>query len=202
MKKQHVQLELYYPKNTYDRLARREMKAVLTHFNERFYDIYPEALKGQSNVTVDYYPRTHSRHYDVQRAIKLCKSQKFRRKDILKIEENLNLQYIIEEQMNFYSGEIKKARYTKDMLSQEVYTSFYPQLYEERMKILDEVEKHSVATIGKLEGERRICEKAIYDLLYQNHDFWGNASRLIGGMITDSLKRVANVIDQSVGRKW
>ena len=66
-------------------------------------------------------------------AVKLCKSQKVRRKDIVQIEEYLNLQYVIEEQMAYYNQAIKKAEHTERMLSNEMFSSLFPELFEERM---------------------------------------------------------------------
>ena len=197
---QRAQLELYYPKNTYDRFARREMKAALTRFNELFYQAYPMMLVGQSNGIVSYHPRTHSRQYDVQRAIKLCKSQKIRRKDLAKIEEHLNLQYIIEEQLRFYGAEVEKAQKTMQVMSIETSSSFFPELFAERMKTLEGLEGHYIKEIYKLENERKICVKAISDLLYRNHDFLGHASKFIGDLVTESVKSVVGVVNQSFKR--
>lgn len=201
MRKQKVQLELYYPKNTYDRLARREMKTVLTRFNDLYYKAYPMMINGRSNAIIDYHPRTHARQYEVQRAIKLCKSQKVRRKDVVKIEEYLNLQYIIEEQLRFYDKQVEKARHTKQVLSKEPSTSYFSELFAERMNTIESIKDHYTKEIDKLEHEKRICERAIYDLLDRNHDFWGHASKLIGGMITESVRNVVDVVDQSFRRR-
>lgn len=197
---QRVQLELYYPKNTYDRFARREMKVALARFNELFYKAYPMMLSGQSSGIVDYHPRTHSRQYDVQRAIKLCKSQKVRRKDLVKIEEQLNLQYIIEEQLRFYGVEVEKAQNTMQVLAIETSTSFFPELFAERMKALENIKGHYMKEIYKLENERQICVKAIFDLLHRNRDFFGQASKFIGGLVTESVKNVVGVVDRSFRR--
>ena len=198
---QRAQLELYYPKNTYDRFARREMKTALTRFNELFYKAYPKMLGGQSSGIVDYHPRTHSRQYDVQRAIRLCKSQKVRRKDLLKIEEHLNLQYIIEEQLRFYGAKVEKAQNTMQVLAMETASSFFPELFAERMKALENIKGHYMKEIYRLENERQICVTAIYDLLHRNRDFFGQASKLIGELVTESVKNVVDVVGQSFGRR-
>lgn len=201
IRKQYMQLELYYPKNTYDRFARREMKAILTRFNDLYYEAYPGKLKTKFNALINYEPRTHSKQYEVQRAIKLCKSKKIRRKDIVKIEEYLNLQYIIEEQLIHYNNELIKVKRTKQLLSQEKYASFFPELFEERMKFLSQIEANSLTQIDKLKNEKQICEKAIRDLIDRNHSFWGDAGKLIGSMISESVKHVVDVVDQSFRRK-
>src|SRR5690625_988821 len=131
MRKRQHQLNFYYPKQVYDPLARREMKAVLTRFNDLFYAAYPEKLKGNSQQLLNYQPRSHKKQYEVQRALKLCKSQKVRRKELAKIEEYLNLQYIVEEQIVYYDNVFKKAQATKQQISAEEFSSFYPQLFEE-----------------------------------------------------------------------
>jgi hypothetical protein len=201
MKKQAAQLELYYPKNTYDRLARREIKPILTNFNNLFYEAYPEALTDETELVLDYHPTRHSRRYDVQRAIKLCKSQKVRRKDIAQIEEYLNLQYIIEEQMTYYNQAIKKAENTERSLSNETFSSFFPELHEERMQMLEEIKNYSLTKIDKLHHDKQLCERAINDLIRRGHGFWGEASRLIGSLVAESVKQVVDVAGQTIKRK-
>lgn len=200
-RKQQLQLNLYYPRKVYDPLARREMKAILMHFNDVFYQAYPEMLKNPSEVMIDYHPRSHSKQYEVQRAIKLCKSQKVRRKDLVKIEEYLNLKYIIEEQMSHYNKKLQKATATKQLLEQEDFSAFFPQLFEERMESVEHRKSYSQTKLRKLEREKQICEKAIHDLMHNNHSFWGDAKRMIGGMIADSVKQVADMVDQSFRKK-
>lgn len=197
---QREQLELYYPKNTYDRFARREMKAALTRFNELFYKAYPKMLNEQSSGIIEYHPRTHSRQYDVQRAINLCKSQKVRRKNIAKIEENLNLQYIIEDQLRFYDNKIKKARKTTQILMEESSSSFFPELLVERKQTLENMETHYISETYKLENERDICVKAITNLIHRNHDFLGQASKYISNLVTESIKSAVGAVNQSFGK--
>ena len=201
LKKQSAQLEFYYPKSTYDRLARREIKVILTNFNNLFYEAYPEALQNKARVVQDYHPTSHSRKYDVQRAIKLCKSQKVRGKDIAKIEEYLNLQYVIEEQMTYYNQAIKRAEHTERLLSNETFSSFFPELFEERMQMLEEIKDYSRATIEKLYHDKQLCERAINDLIARGHGFWGEASRLIGSLVAESVKQVVDVAGQTIRRK-
>lgn len=196
-RKQQVQLNLYYPKKVYDPLARREMKAILTHFNDVFYQAYPEMLSNPSVVMVDYHPRSHSKQYEIQRAIKLCKSQKVRRKDLVKIEEYLNLKYIIEEQLAYYNDKLQKSKATKQLLSNEEFASFFPQLFEERVNSLEHREAYSLTKLKKLEKEKQMCEKAIRDLIHGNHSFWGDAKKFIGNMVSDSVRHVADRVGQS-----
>lgn len=197
MRKRQHQLNFYYPKQVYDPLARREMKAVLTRFNDLFYAAYPEKLKGNSQLQLNYQPRSHKKQYEVERALKLCKSQKVRRKELAKIEEYLNLQYIVEEQIVYYDNVFKKAQATKQQISAEEFSSFYPQLFEERMDYLDNIEQQCLGSIKKLEDEKRVCEQAIHDLIHNHQSFWGDASRLIGSMVAESVKHVVDVVDQS-----
>lgn len=197
---QRAQLELYYPKNTYDRYARREMKIALKRFNELFYRAYPQLLNNQSDGVIDYQPRTHARQYDVQRAITLCKSQKVRRKDIIKIEENLNLQFIIENQLQFYDNEITKARRTIQRLAEENASSFFPELFVERIQILENLETHYIKETYKLEDERDICIKAIHKLINRNYNIFGQASKYISEIVTESVKSAVDAVSQTFGR--
>ncbi|WP_218564923.1 hypothetical protein [Sporosarcina pasteurii] len=197
MRKRQLQLAIYYPKQIYEPLARREMKAILTQFNDMFYAAYPEKLHENSQPILDYQPRSHKKQYEVQRAIKLCKSQKVRRKELIKIEEYLNLQYIVEEQIAYYDKVLKKAQVTRQKISTETFTSFFPQLYEERINYLDKIEQSCLNKIRKLDDEKRLCEQAIHDLMHNHQSFWGEASRLIGSMVAESVKHVVNVVDQT-----
>lgn len=197
MRKRHLQLAIYYPKQIYDPVARREMKAILTRFNDIFYTAYPEMLHGDSQTVLDYQPRSHNKQYEVKRALKLCKSQKVRRKELAKIEEYLNLQYIVEEQIAYYDKVFKKAQGTKQQISTEAFSSFFPQLFEERIHYLDEIEQSCRNKIRELDNQKRQCEQAIHDLMHNHHSFWGDASRLIGSMVAESVKHVVDAVDQT-----
>ncbi len=199
-RKLQAQLELYYPKNTYERPARKEMKAMLIPFNEIYYDAYPRVLANKTNAIVDYYPKTHSKQYEVQRAMKLCKTYKVRRKNLVKIEELLNLQYIIEEQMNYYDKEIQKTRRIQKLLDEEPFSSFFSELYEKRMGVLLKIEAHGLKKVNELQEEKQTCEKAISDLLHQQRDIWGDASKLLGDMVSESVRHVVDIVDRSFKR--
>lgn len=201
MKIERFQLNLYYPKKVYDPLARREMKLILTRFNDAFYQAYPKMMDDPSVEPIDYHPRSHGRQYDIQRAIKLCKSQKVRRKDLVKIEEYLNLQYVIEAQVSYYNQKLQKAISTKKLLSEEAFSSFFPLLFEERMDSIEHRESYSLNKLRKLEKEKQMCEKAIRDLMHSNHSFWGDARKVIGSMVAESVKQVTDVVGQSFRRK-
>ena len=196
-RKQKVQLDLYYPKNVYDPLARKEMKVILTRFNDMYYQAYPEMVSNPSAVMVDYHPRSHSHQYEIQRAIKLYKSQKVSRKDLVKIEEYLNLKYIIEEQLGYYNDKLRKSKETKRLLINEEFSSFFPQLFEERVSSLEHREAYSLTRLRQLEKEKQMCEKAIRDLLYSNYSFWGDAKKRISNMVSDSVKHVTDRVGQS-----
>lgn len=201
MRKRQAQLNIYYPKQIYDPLARKEMKAILTHFNDVFYGAYPEKLKRKSQGLLEYKPHNHKKQYEIQRAIKLYKSQKVRKKELAKIEEYLNLKYLVEEQIAYYDQLFKHAQATKQHISQEEFSSFFPQLFEDRMNYLGNIEQKSLQKIRKLDEEKRLCEQAIYDLLHNQHSFWGDAGKLIGSMVADSVKHVVDVVDQSLRGK-
>lgn len=203
MRKQQAQLNEYYPKDVYEPLARREMKAILTRFNDAFYEAYPEKLKKKPKGLFDYKPHAHHKQYEVERAIKLYKSRKVRKKELARIKEYLNLQYVVEEQITHYESILQNAKGTKQMISEEEFSSFFPQLHAERIDYLDQIEQQSLREMRKLNEEKRMCEQAIHSLLHSHHSFWTDASRMIGDMVTDSVKHVVEIVDQSLkgGRK-
>lgn len=200
-KKQQVQLNLYYPKNVYDPLARKEMKVILKRFNDLYYQAYPEMLSNPSPVVVDYHPNSHSKQYEIQRAIKLCKSQKVRRTDLVKIEEYLNLKYTIEEQLAYYNDKLQKSKATKRLLINEEFSSYYPQLFEERLNSLEHMEAYSLTKLRQLEKEKQMCEKAILELIQGHPSFWGEAKKLINNMVLDSVKHVTDRVGKTFRRK-
>lgn len=53
IRKRNELLNLYYPKHIYDPLARREMRELLTQFNDLFYEAYPEKLKSNAQLMID-----------------------------------------------------------------------------------------------------------------------------------------------------
>lgn len=200
-KKQRMQLAAYYPKKVYDPLARKEMGHILKRFNTVFYEAYPEQLDSPSLDVKEIQLRSHGKEQEVQHALKICKAQKVKKKDLLKIEEFLNLQYMIELQLKVYNQKYQKAITTKERIAEEAFTSFFPELYAMRKKVIEHEESYSLTRIRKLEKEKLLCEKAIHDLIEQQHDFWGDARRLIGGMVVESVKQVTDIVGQSFRKK-
>ena len=98
------------------------------------------------------------RQYEVQRAIKICKAHKVRHKHIKQIEEYLNLQYVIEEQLFYYNKEIRKVRQARDLLDQGTFSSFFVELYEERMSTLIKIEAHCLMKVRKLEEKKQLVK--------------------------------------------
>jgi hypothetical protein len=74
-------------------------------------------------------------------------------------------------------------------------------LHEERMQMLEEIKDHSLTTIDKLHHDKQLCERAINDLIRRGHGFWGEASRLIGSLVAESVKQVVDVAGQTIRRK-
>lgn len=201
LQKRSQLLNIYYPKNIYEPLARREMKIILTQFNDLFYEAYPEMLKGHSPLLIEHEPRTHARKYDVQRDITLYRTQKVRRKALVKIEEYLHVKYITEEQIDYYKDMMKKAEQTKMQMSDEQFSSYFPQLFDERVHFLESIITLCGNKIEALEEEKLILEQTIYELVHYPDSFLRDAGRLIGGMVADSVKHVVDVVDQSFRKK-
>lgn len=201
IRKRNEQLNIYYPKNVYDPLARREMSALLTQFNDLFYEAYPEKLKGNGQLAIDYQPKTHNKRYDVQREITLYKTKKVRRKNLGKIEEFLHLKYIVETQIEHYNRTLQKALRMKEQISDEAFSSYFPQLFEERLLFLENIERHCHSKISQLLEDRVLYEQTIYELVHYPDNFFKDASRMIGGIVADSVKHVVDVVDQSIRRK-
>lgn len=195
------QLNLYYPKDIYDPIARREMKAILMRFNDLFYEAYPETLKGKQPTFIDVQPRKHSKNYEVQRDLMLYKSQKVRKKELTKIEEFLNLKYSSEEQITYYSDILQKAMYTKRQIREDVYSEYFPQLFEKRTSFLETIELRCLEKLEHLMKDKKVFERSIDELLHNPQSFWGDTGRLIGGIVADSVKHVVDAVDQSFRKK-
>lgn len=201
IRKRKELLNLYYPKDVYDPQARNEMRALLTQFNNVFYEAYPERLKKNASIMIDNEPKDHRKKYEVQRAIALYKTKKVRRKELAKIEEFLHLKYIGEEQIEHYNFALQKAHRTKEQLSNELFSSYFPQLFEERILFLKHVEKECHRKITILLEDQALYDQTIYELAHYPDSFLKDAGRLIGGMVADSVKHVVDVVDQSLRRK-
>lgn len=201
MKIRNKQLNLYYPKEVYESAARHEMKIVLTQYNDLFYEAYPEKLKGQKQLLLDHQPRTHSKKYEVQRDLKIYQTKKVRRKELAKIEEYLNLTYIAEEQITHYTQILNKATKVKKQLAQGMFSEFFPQLFEERSAYLEVIQHHCLQRLEKLTKDRKVFERAIDDLVHNPQSFWADASRLLGDIVSDSVKHVVDVVDHTFRKK-
>lgn len=195
------QLNLYYPKEIYEPAARHEMKMVLTQYNDFFYEAYPEKLKEQKQLLIDHQPRMHSKKYEVQRDLKLYQTKKVRRKELAKIEEYLNLSYIVEEQITHYTQVLNKATKTKKQLSQGIFPEFFPQLFEERVAYLEVIQHHCLQRLEKLTKDKKVFQRAIDDLVHNPQSFWADASRLLGDIVSDSVKHVVDVVDHTLRKK-
>lgn len=192
------QLNLYYPKGIYDRLARREMRVILVRFNDLFFTTYPERLTGKGSMLLDYKPKTYANKHEIQRQLALYKIQKVRKKELAKIEEYLKTKSMIEEQIAYYTGEIQEAMYTKRQISEEAYAELFPQIFERRIAFLEEIEGRCLGKLEHLTKEKRICDDAIEALLNNPQDFWGDTGRLLKGMVAESVKQV---VDQTFRKK-
>ncbi len=197
VKLRNQQLNLYYPQDIYDPIARREMKAILMRFNDLFYEAYPEALKGKEPNFIEVQPRKHSKKYEVQRDLMLYKSQKVRKKELAKIEEFLNLKYNVEEQIAYYSDILQKSMYTKRQMREEDYSEYFPQLFEKRINALEAIELRCLEKLEHLMKDKKVFEQSIETLLTHPQSFWEEAGRLI----SDSVKQVVDTIDQSFRKK-
>lgn len=199
--KRNQLLNLYYPKDVYEPLARREMKMIITQFNELFYEAYPEKLKDRSPKLLDFQPRTHSKKFEVRREITLYRTQKVRRKNLAKIEEYLHMKYMIDDQIEYYNETVKKAERTKQQISDEQFSSYFPQLYEERIQFLDSITRRCSNKVEELTEEKTLLERTIYELVHYPDNILRDAGRIIGGMVADSVKHIVDVVDQSFRRK-
>lgn len=201
MRIRNEQLNLYYPKEVYEPEARREMREILSQFNDVFYGAYPEKLTEQKQPSIDHQPRRHSKKYEVQRELKVYQTKKVRRKELAKIEEYLNLSYIATEQITHYTQVLNKAIKVKKDLSQEMFTEFFPKIFEERTAYIEMIQHHCLGKLEKLTREKRVFERAIDDLVHNPQSFWADASRLIGDIVSDSVKYVVDTVDNTFRKK-
>lgn len=196
MRKTYLQVNQYYPKGIYDQSARKEMNSLLLAFNDSYYGFFPYLVSKEEQVVVDYYPKSHSKQYEVNRIMELCKIQKVRRKDMMKIEEFLNLKYIIETQLDFYNWNLKNVQKAKEALANESFESFFPVLFEERKYALQDMRFHYKQTIEKLQSENQQCEQRIEELLHRGPGFLGETSQLIGEVMTESIRKVRKTFNR------
>lgn len=199
--KRNQLLDLYYPKKVYDPLARREMKVLLTQFNDVFYEAYPGVLKGQAQLTLDDQPHTHSKRFEVQQELTAYQMKKVRKKTLVKIEKYLNMKYVLEERIAYYELTLQKAERTKKQISNEEFISYFPQLFEERLQFLDNITENCVNRIKEANERKRTYEERVYEMVHYPDSFFRDASRIVGNMVAESVKHVVEVVDQSFRRK-
>lgn len=195
------QLHLFYPKEIYDPIARKEMKMILTQFNDLFYETYPEMLKGKRQVLLDQRPHKHTKKYEIQRDITLYKTQKVRRKELTKIQELLNFKYIAEEQIVYYTDMLQKAMLTKKQLKEGPYSEYFPQLFENRIAFIEKIEHHCLEQLELLMKDKKIYGQSIDALLHHPQSFWGDAKRLLEDIVADSVKHVTDVTGATFRKK-
>lgn len=174
------------------------MKMILAQFNELFFDAYPERLTGKRQKLIDVQPKLHANKHEVQRQLSLYKIQKVRKKELTKIEEYLKSKSMVEERIAYYTGEIQEAMYTKRQISKETYAELFPQLFEQRIAFLEEIEKYCLDKLEHLAQEKQLCEEAIDELINNPQDFWRDTGRLLKGMAAESVKQA---IDQTFRKK-
>lgn len=190
MRKTYLQLNQYYPKNTYDKFARKEMHSLLLQFNTTYYSFFPHLLSEANEVVTDYYPKRHAKQHEVERVLELCKVQMVRRKDMMKIEEFLNLKYIIETQLDFYNDHLDKIKEARKVLEDESFSSFFPFLFKERKNTLNQMRLYYEEMTVKRQDENLQCEQRIEELLRKGPGFIGEASKLIGDIFTESMEKI------------
>lgn len=201
IRKRHQILNLYYPRDVYDPLARREMKMILTQFNKVFYGAYPNKLKENRQIAIDYQPHKYVKKHEVQRELTLYKTKKVRKKELMKIESFLQLKYMIEAQLEHYNFMLQKAQRTRQQLSNEQFSSYFPQLFEERMLFLNDIEAHCLKKTEELIEEKSVYEQSIYELVHYPDNFLKDAGRLIGSVVAGSVKHVVDTVEQKIRRK-
>ena len=67
--------------------------------------------------------------------------------------------------------------------------------------MLKEIKAYSYTTIAKLHHDKQLCESATNDLIRRGQGFWGEASKLIGSLVAESVKQVVDVAGQTIRRK-
>lgn len=198
MRKTYLQLNDHYPKDTYERQARKEMNALLLDFNTTYYSFFPHLIVEEKKLVVDTYPKRHSKQYEVERVLELCKIQKVRRKDMVEIEKLLNLKYIIETQVDFYNWHLDNVKKAEDALENELFESFFPLLFEERKVDLHNMQVYYNEMMGKLQEENGQCERRIEALLRRGPGFLGEAGQFINEVMTESMRKVKHTFKRKL----
>lgn len=199
--KNRAQLNLYYPKNVYDPLARKEVKMLLAQFNTVYYHAYPEALTGAIHSPIKTRPKKHTRAFDVEKQLALYKAQKIRNKNLQKIGELLHVQYTLEEQLRYDDHLYEQAMHVKKRLQEGPYKEYFPQLYAERLRSLDRYIDICLGERERIEEEHAMCKQAIEALAEGGNDFWTDTGRLVSSVVSQSVKQVVDTIDKSFKRK-
>lgn len=200
-RKNRAQLNLYYPKNVYDPLARKEVKMFLAQFNAIYYEAYPEALTGPIHPIGRTRPRKHKRAFDINKQLTFYKTQKIRAKKLQKIEELLHLQYTLEAQVQHDNDLYERALYVQKRLQEGPYEDYFPQLFAERMRTLEHYRQQCREAAERMKKEHTTCVRAIEELAQDSNDFWSDTGRLVSSVVSQSVKQVVDTIDQTFKKK-
>lgn len=200
-RKSRTQLNIYYPKNVYDPLARKEVKMLLTQFNSIYFNAYPEALTGTIHSPSKTRPKKHTRAFDIEKQLTLYKAQKVGYKNLQKIGELLHVLYVLEAQLQHGQELYERATHVKERLQEGPYEEYFPQLYAERLHALDRHIAICLEERQRMEEEHTMCEQAIEALGEGGNSFWADTGRLVSNVVSQSVKQVVDTIDQSFKKK-
>ena len=195
-KRLYAELELFYPKEKYERKARRELIKILVEFNKAFYHEYPNVKNDDFNSVLNSYPRQSTDQSKINRDIELYKTMIINKKALKMIEKLLPIHYTIKAQIDSYRKEKRKAQRAQSLIFKEDFQSYFPELYKKRARILKAIENNCLRIEDNLEVEKSKFEDAIQELvLNKKKGVFEKAGLFAWNMATAPVRHVVNIIE-------
>ncbi|WP_040227354.1 hypothetical protein [Bhargavaea cecembensis] len=189
-KRREQLLDYYYPKGQYEKEARREMKTVLTEFEERFRRWYPSLPDADYTALYRDKPARHARGEDVRHAVRLYRAKSIGWGKLSRIQEALDLYYLMEAQSAYFKREIDKAANAQNWIGEDHFSGFFPEVAEGMQERMRGLVRSGFDTLLKLQEQQKQAEATVKRLSAGKGDLWSRAAELAGDLLLYPLKQI------------
>ncbi|SIT70750.1 hypothetical protein [Edaphobacillus lindanitolerans] len=183
-------LDYYYPKGQYEKEARREMRAVLTEFEERFRRWYPSLPDPDFTLLYRDKPNHHTRREDVRDAVRLYRAKNIGWGKLSRIQEALDLYYLMEAQSAHFKREVDKAANAQKWIGEDHFSGFFPEVAESMQERLKGLVRSGFDTLLKLQEQQKQAESTVKRLAAGKGDLWARAAELAGDLLAYPFKQI------------
>ncbi|MET3575074.1 hypothetical protein ACFFIY_04540 [Bhargavaea ullalensis] len=189
-KRREELLDYYYPKGQFEKEARREMKTVLAEFEERFRKWYPSLPDPDFIQLYRDKPAYHARKEDVRHAVRLYRAKGIGWGKLQKIQEALDLYYLMEAQSAYFKREVDKAANAQKWIGEDHFSGFFPEVADAMQDRLKGLVRSGFDTLLKLQEQQNQAEATVKRLAAGKGDLWARAAELAGDLLLYPLKQI------------